>query len=96
MNAEQIELKDNTLRHHLELEVAGYTSFIDYKRTNEKLYLIHTEVPENLEGQGVGSAIVKKAFQYAEQNNLKVVPQCSFVQLFVKRHKEWERLVAED
>ncbi len=53
MNLQEIELKDNSANHHLELQAEGYTSFIDYKRTKEKLYLIHTEVPEELEGNGI-------------------------------------------
>ena len=96
MKYTEIELTDNQAAHHFELVVEGHTAFIDYKRSNERLFLIHTEVPDELEGKGVGSAIVEKAFKYAEQNNLKIVPLCSFVQSYLKRHQEWSRIVAPD
>ena len=96
MKYQEIELTDNQSAHHLELMVEDHTAFIDYKRSNERLFLIHTEVPDELEGKGVGSAIVEKALKYAEQNKLTIVPLCSFVQSYLKRHKEWEWIIAKD
>ena len=91
MNYREIELI-----HHLEMLVDCHTAFIKYKKTAYYLFLIHTEVSPELKGKGAGSNIVEKAFQFAELNNLKVVPICPFVQKFLSTHKEWNRLVAED
>ena len=96
MKYEELKLNDNTATHRLELVVDGITSFIEYKQSNGNLFLIHTEVPDTLEGKGVGSAMVEKAFQHAEASGLKIVPLCSFVQLYVKRHQEWDHLIAPD
>lgn len=96
MKYEEIPLVDNVSAHHLELQVEGVTAFIDYKKTADKLFLIHTEVPAALEGKGAGSVIVEKAFQFVEQHNLKIVPLCAFVQLFLKRHPQWTKLIADD
>jgi hypothetical protein len=96
MKYEEIPLNDNKASHHLELQVDNYTAFIDYKKTNDKLFLIHTEVPDELEGRGVGSAIVEKAFQFAKANEMKIVPLCSFVQSYLKRHPALREQVAED
>lgn len=94
MNYDNIELINNEAIHNFELVVDGHRSFIDYKVKDNKIYLIHTEVPVELEGRGVAAALVKKAFKYIEKKGLKLVPLCAYVQFFLKRHPEWNRLVA--
>jgi len=94
MKYEEISLKDNTDLNRFELEVEGITAFLEYKRSRDWLFLIHTEVPEVLEGKGVGSAIIQKTLQYAKDNSYKIVPICPFVQSFLKKHPEWNEIVA--
>ena len=94
MRYEEISLKDNTELNRFELEIEGITAFLEYKRSGDWLFLIHTEVPEAMEGKGVGSAIIQKTLQYAKDNNYKIVPICPFVQSFLKRHPEWNEIVA--
>ena len=95
-NYDNQKLKVNDSLHRLELEIGESIAFIDYKLTGDRLYLIHTEVPPELEGKGAGSAIVQKALQYAKDNNYKIVPICPFVQSYLKRHKEWNTIVASN
>jgi uncharacterized protein len=96
MNYDGQNLKVNDVLHHLELEIEGSIAFIDYKLVHDRLFLIHTEVPPAFEGKGEGSAIVKKALQYAKDNNYKIVPICPFVQSYLKRYPEWNDIVAPD
>jgi len=96
MKYDEKKLKVNTDLHRLELDVEGNIAFIEYKLDGDMLFLIHTEVPPALEGKGAGSAIVQKALQYAKDNNYKIVPICPFVQSYLKRHKEWNDIVAPD
>ena len=96
MNYHDQKLNVNAALHQLELETEGSIAFIEYKLVPDKLFLIHTEVPPELEGKGAASAIVQKALQYAKDNNHKIVPICPFVQSYLKRHKEWDDIVAPD
>jgi predicted GNAT family acetyltransferase len=96
MNFEEKALRVNETLHHLELEAEGGIAFIEYKLSHDKLFLIHTEVPAELEGKGAGTAIVHKALQFAKDNNYKIVPICAFVQRYLKKHTEWSDLVAPD
>jgi predicted GNAT family acetyltransferase len=94
MNFADIELINNEAIHNFELFVNGHRAFIDYKTKDNKIYLIHTEVPAELKGMGVAEALVEKTFNYIEQHQLKMVPLCSYIQIYLKRHPEWNRLVA--
>jgi predicted GNAT family acetyltransferase len=90
---EDIQLLNNVDIHNFELIIDGHRAFIDYKLKGDKMYLIHTEVPEALANKGVAAAIVEKTFKYIEEHHLKLVPLCVYVQQFLKRHPEWERLL---
>ena len=94
MNYTDIPLVNNETSHNFELIVDGQRSFIDYKVKGDKIYLIHTEVPEVLQGQGVAEVLVEKAFNYIEEQKIKIVPLCAYVQVFLKRHPEWDKLIA--
>jgi len=55
---------------------------------------VHTEVPGDFEGQGVGSTLVKGAFEIVQAENLKIVPTCPFIAAYLRRHPEYQSLVA--
>jgi uncharacterized protein len=93
MKYEEIALTDNKEEHNFELWVEGKRSFIDYKIKGDRIYLLHTEVPKELEGRGIAAALVEKTLQYLEENRLKLVPLCAYVQSYLKRHPDWNRLV---
>jgi len=90
---EDIQLVNNADIHNFELLINGHRAFIDYKQKGNKMYLIHAEVPEALAGKGVAPAMVEKTFSYLEEHHLKLVPLCVYVQQFLKRFPEWERLL---
>ena len=96
MKYQDIEIKDNKTQHALELWVDGQRSFIGYDWQDDVVYLVHTEVPESQTGAGIAAALVEKALTYIEAQDLKIIPACSYVRSFLKRHPEWERIVAAE
>ncbi len=54
--------------------------------------MIKTYVPNNLRGQGIAGKIVEAGLIYAEKNNLKVIPSCSYVETYIERHPEFKKL----
>ena len=60
------------------------------------LWLVHTEVPEKGQGKGIAGALARAAFEHARAVNQMVIPTCSFVITYLKRHPElMEQVVAE-
>ncbi len=53
----------------------------------------HTEVPAAVEGQGIGSRLIRGALEAARAQGLQVVPRCSFVSAYLARHPEFNELV---
>jgi len=90
---DELPLVNNRPIHNFELFVDGQRAFIDYQQKGDKVFLIHTEVPVELEGRGIAASIVEKTFNYLEENHFKMVPYCAYVKGFLKRHPEWERLL---
>ena len=88
------KVTDNQGMHRFEMMTSSQTAFIDYWRSGEHIILIHTELPEALEGQGIGSALVRGALDQVKTTGLRVVPNCSFVAGYVERNPEYQGLVA--
>lgn len=84
---------DNTAQSRFELKSGAETAFLAYSKMQNRIRLIHTEVPVALRGTGVGSKLVEGALRLADQGGLKVIPQCPFVVEFLKRHPEDLHLV---
>jgi predicted GNAT family acetyltransferase len=90
-----LEIENNRTRNRFEAEVAGSVAFVEYALEDNILTLVHTEVPADLEGQGLGGKIVKAALNFAIDQRLKVVPQCPFAKSYIERHQEYAGIVAQ-
>ena len=87
---------NNREKQRFELSQGSQLSKLDYRMDgDDRIDLVHTEVPEDLAGQGIGSSLVKYALRYARENDLKAIPSCPFVASYVERHPEWEDVVVE-
>lgn len=86
---------DNAAENRYELVVDERTAFIDYLEQPGVRVLTHTEVPESLSGQGIGSALVLGSLELARDRGLRIVPLCSFVAAYIRRHPEWAEIVFE-
>lgn len=91
---QDLEINHNEQANRFEATIDGQTGYISYKERGDTLVYDHTIVPQALGGQGVGSALVKHALDFARENNKKVVPQCSFVASYIDKHPDYQVLVA--
>lgn len=63
---------------------------------DDRLVLVHTEVDDATEGQGVGSRLVKFTLEDLRASGRKIVPECPFVASYLDRHPEYQDVVDED
>jgi uncharacterized protein len=81
----------NRQNHWFELYTDGKRSIVAYEEIDDNtLDLIHTEVDSDLEGQGIGSKLVRGTLDYIRANHLHMIPTCPFVRQFVARHPEYQ------
>lgn len=88
-------VRDNVERQRFELETAGQIAFIDYRRQGSVVIMNHAEVPAALNGRGIGSTLVKEALELVRSRNETVVPVCSFIVAYIRRHPEYQSLLAQ-
>ncbi|WP_116125645.1 GNAT family N-acetyltransferase [Lewinella sp. IMCC34183] len=87
---------NNEAKNQFEIESGSQKSKLQYRLTGDgRIDLVHTEVPEDLTGQGLGSSLVVAALKYARDNDLQAIPSCPFVASYVERHPEWNDVVTE-
>ncbi len=96
MKKEPPEFIDNKERKRFELHVDNIIAFVDYI-INKKgtIYLTHTEVPKEAEGQGVAKELLENVFKEIDERELELVPICPFVKAYLQRKPEWKRLLAD-
>jgi len=88
------EIRNDTERQSYVLEADGHTAFAAYRVEGDDIVFYHTVVPPELEGRGIGSALVKGALEDVRKRGLKVVPACEFVRGWIERHPEARDLLA--
>jgi predicted GNAT family acetyltransferase len=77
-----------------ETHVDGLRCEADYRLDGHTMHMTHTGVPAALEGRGIAAALVRAALGWARSQGHQVNPQCSYVRVYIKRHPEWQDLLA--
>lgn len=93
MEGETPQVARNREQNRFELEMDGHVAVLEYVHARGSLVLVHTFVPPELEGRGVGAALVGAALDYIGRSKLTAVPLCPFVRAYVRRHPEYLELV---
>jgi predicted GNAT family acetyltransferase len=84
---------NNKRDHRYELAVEGHLAAAYYSLADGVVTFLHTEVPPELGGKGVGSKLIKGALAQVRADGLKVTAQCPFVKGYIDKHPEYADLV---
>ena len=86
--SDSADVIDNTDASRYELRADGSLAELVYRIRGDRLVLIHTEVPSELEGRGIGGRLVTAAVDRAAREGLTLVPLCPFARGWLERHPE--------
>ncbi len=88
MEESPMEVVDRPDLDRFELVADGYRAELQYELQGHSLVLIHTGVPEQLGGRGVGGMLVQAAISRALRDGLDIVPLCPFAQDWIDGHPD--------
>jgi uncharacterized protein len=87
------EIVNNKAKHRYELAVEGHLAATYYNVADGVITFVHTEVPPELGGKGIGSQLIKGALDQVRADGLKVIAQCPFVKGWIDKHAEYADLL---
>ena len=76
------------------LFIDGQRCVLDYTLHDHLMTITHTGVPDALGGRGLAAQLTKFALDYAQAQQWKVIPRCSYAAVYIQRHAEYAALVA--
>ena len=86
-------VSNNPAHQRYELDVDGHIAATYYKIADGVITFIHTEVPPELGGKGIGSRLIKGALDQVRADGLKVIAQCPFVKAFSEKNSGYQDLL---
>lgn len=90
------EVVDNPNEQRFELPIEGGNDDIAvaYYRTEDgRFILIHTEVPYQFTGQGIGSQLAQGVFELIRAQGGKAVLRCPFMGRYYARYPDYSDIV---
>jgi len=84
----------NTGQHRFEITIDDCSAKLEYSIHATQMTIHHTYVPVELRGQKIAGKLAAAAFEFAAKQGLKVIPECSYIATYIKRHPETASLMA--
>lgn len=86
---------ENTEQKRFEIHIEGHVAIEDYEffttsQGEKGIEYKHTEVPEELGGQGIAGYLVKYILDDAAAKSLRVKPTCPYVKSYIDKHPEYQ------
>ena len=76
--------QDQRYEIHVDGTLAG---FIDYELSDGRIVMVHTEVFDEYQGQGVAGTLAGEALADAVERDLTIVPACPYIARYLERHE---------
>ena len=84
---------ENPATHRFEMAIGDSVAAAYCRLKDGKVVVIHTEVPQQLSGHGIGSKLAEGVFRLIRETGRRAVVRCSFMTGWVSRHPEVNDLV---
>ena len=89
----ELNVTNNKEKKRFEASVNDQIAYLEYIPAGKNMVLSHTEVPERLEGQGIGGRLVGQVLETVNSGDQKIIIVCPFVAAYIKKHPEYLDLI---
>lgn len=83
-----MDVVNNAHLNRFETEVEGGIGFLRYRLEIDTMSLLYVEVPYQARGHGIAAELTRTALEFAKERRLRVVPVCSYVVAYLRRHPD--------
>ena len=94
--ADAAQITDNADESRFEVTLDGRLAEMDYRIRGNRLVILHTLVPREMEGHGIGGALATAALDRAVRDGMTLVPICPFTRGWLQRHPDAAARVSID
>ncbi|KAJ0178911.1 hypothetical protein K1T71_005686 [Dendrolimus kikuchii] len=86
-SAKALQVVNNVAKQQYTVGIKGVDAVLAYDKSGNNITFIHTEVPKEFQGKGVGKLLAQYAFDEAIQNKLNVTCKCHFLAKFYENNR---------
>ncbi|WP_353172340.1 GNAT family N-acetyltransferase [Paracandidimonas soli] len=87
-------IEHNASASRFEWTEDGHLCVLEYVLSGSTMDITHTSVPPEAGGRGIAADLANAALDTARENGWRVVPSCSYVAVHIRRHKQYQDLLA--
>lgn len=89
-----IEIKKGTKSFYVEDSEEKPLAEMSFVLSGKKNIIVdHTNVSEELRGQGVGKFLLKELVDWARKENKKIIPLCTYVKAQMEKNEEYHDIL---
>ncbi|KQY78964.1 acetyltransferase [Ensifer sp. Root142] len=86
-------ITDNVAASRFELAVGDELAVAYYRNEDGRVVLTHTEVPQALSGQGIGTRLARGVFETLRHRQDRIIAKCPFMAAFAVKHPEYSAML---
>ncbi len=90
-----LNIHHDSRRGRFSAQLDGHDMELDYRLHDQALVFTHTGVAPALQGRGLAAQLVAHALNWAAAQEKQVIPACSYVASYLKRHPQWQVLTLQ-
>jgi predicted GNAT family acetyltransferase len=83
----------NLAAQQFELHAGESLCVLQYRITDRKMIIYHTEVPQPFQSRGLAAQMTRAALDFARSEGLHVEPRCPYTAAFFQKHPEYANLL---
>lgn len=88
-----MEIIHNRDTHEYTMDVDGDIAKVNYELRDGKMFLVYSEVPPQLRGQGIGKQLVEKTFEKLTEEGYEAVAVCGYIKATASRSDKWSKII---